>query len=77
MGHDKMVQTDLWDSKVPTRNRFMQRTFGWDSSDVTSWPDDAWFINTTDKELKQYNNNSGLTKWYSEDSVIALTLALT
>lgn len=51
-----MVQTDLWDAKVPTKNRFMQRTFGWDTTNPDLWPEDAWFLNTTDKELLQFKN---------------------
>ncbi len=53
-----MTETDLWDGKVPTRNRFMGRTFGWGNINPSSWVEDAWFMNINDDELLQYKNGT-------------------
>lgn len=72
-----MTQTDLWDGLVPTRDRFMQRTFAWGTSDPSVWPEDAWFINIPEETLKQYRNGLFEAQWLPETAVIDCTLGLT
>lgn len=74
-----MVQNDLWDGLVPTRQRFMQRTFGWDSSNPTTWEDGAWFINTTENILYKYDKTNNVFVEQiigEEEDVIALAIVL-
>lgn len=71
-----MVQTDLWDGLVPTKNRFMQRTLAWGTTNPSIWPDDAWFMNTTDKEILQWQDGKFTPKIINENTFQAYSMVV-
>lgn len=72
-----MADTDLWDGLVPTRKRFMNRTFSWDSTPGTVHLTDQLFIDTTLKGIYKWNGTEMESVILSETENIAEILALT
>ena len=70
-----MAETGLWDTKVPTRNRFMSRTFTWDSSFPINAIENQFFFHT-DKGIYKYNNGSWISVMLEEQEAISQIVAL-
>jgi len=58
-----MAQTDLWDGQVPTRDRLMGRTMGWDTSFPDNWQPNAFFLRTDEDILYQNIGTVQIPVW--------------
>lgn len=65
-----MAETELWDGKVPTRNRFTSRTITWDTDFPSDKIVDQLFFNTTDKSFYRWNGTHWVSELFHEDTAI-------
>lgn len=72
-----MAETELWDAKVPTRERFTTRTLTWDSSFPATGVVGQKFIHTVLKGMYEYDGTNWNSVILSEEENIGLILALT